>query len=590
MEEKPKLPEDIPSELVQALGMDQMDWFGSDIIDWVKGIFEKVTSLPQEVTNLVTDSVRRLLDLIVERIKDHLQRVISIITTAIEAIPEKIIKLLDAVKTAVLNQFEALNTFLVAKFIEVASALSKARDAIQNFIDDRISSLFDLIVEKLSQLYEDLDKVMTETGEAIIKHPLLLAGPGGIAAEVFKQVFSPIENVVRGAFETVTGAVKGWFDDLKGFITREIADPITDWFAGLTDRLISYFESFKNWISTWIRDLGRLIIEFFSEDFVQAVMNALEWVRLRAQEFFSSFWDAVEGLITRIGRITPERGPEAAHGLLTVVGITAIGLGIFTVAGRAMAWMAGHGLGNLAAIIGDVTNYRTLTAAWVGILATCMITTPLRYYYNYLFRPWIIDRGTIASAMGRNLFGKPENLLPPRLAAEVTALTRGDAEGYEKRLLGYHGFGDEYYAIFKELANTPARYFPLRMVADMGVYDEKWFIEELQRAGYSSTTIARLLDVFRRQALGEIKSIYLGTAINLYREGFITDSEMKMHLRALGVPEERLDQYAYAAMLAYEFDTKKDWLEAYKEEARKGKASGFLVFMRKYKQYHASKA
>jgi len=540
------------------------------VLAWLEGIFNEVIALPQKAANAVVEAIKEPLDLIVERIKDHVWTIASIIDASIEALLPKLSPLFDAIKTAVLTQFEALNSFLMTQFIEATTALTEAREAIQNFVTDRVNALWSFLIDRLGALYVDLSSEIRESGRLIIEHPLLVAGPAGIALEVFKQVFPPIENIVKISFEMATGAVKVWFDELKDWFVTAVTDPITDWFTGLTDRLISYFEAFKEWLSTWIRDLGRLIIEFFSEELVQAVMNALTWLRLRAQEFMSSFWDSIVGYIMTLGRVTPERGPDVAQNLLSIASFTAVGLGIFTVAGRAMSWMAGHGLGNLAAIVGDLVNYRTLTAAWVGILATCLITTPLRYYYNYMFRPWIPDRGTIAEAMSRNLFARPEVLLPPHLAGQISALVGFDPEEYERRLLGYHGYGDEYYAIFKELAHTPARYFPLRMVADIGVYDERWFREELQRAGYAPTTIEILLDVFRRQALGELRGIYISTAMNLYKEGFITDAEMKMHLRALGVPEARLEQYAYAAVLAYEYDVKKDWLDAYREAYRKG--------------------
>jgi len=57
IEEKAISPPKPPVELVRALGMDQPDWFGSDIIDWLRNIWNELTSLPAKAANLVKDKV-----------------------------------------------------------------------------------------------------------------------------------------------------------------------------------------------------------------------------------------------------------------------------------------------------------------------------------------------------------------------------------------------------------------------------------------------------------------------------------------------------------------------------------------------------
>jgi len=506
--------------------MDQPDWFGSDIIDWLRNIWNELTSLPAKAANLVKDKVDALLDDAVDLINSYIRWLLDQLTSKLEEV--------------------------------------------RGFFETLLSDLQGQVTERFDSIRSYLAEAIESPIQFIKEHPLLVLGPAGLIAELMGAISPAFNQMLTHFFDSATQTISGWFDNLKDWVTREIADPITDWFSGLTDRLIQYFEGLKEALRKAVTTLGEILAEYFTEDVLPAFLNAFEWIRRWADQLWDSAISTLHGFIERIGRVRPEQGPSVATNLLILAGTTAVGLGIFTVAGRAMTHLAGMGLGNLAAIIGDLVNYRTLTAAWVGVLAGALITTPLRYYYNLIIRPWLPDRGTIAEAMSRNMFGSPETLMPPDLAAQIRGLVGGSAEEFEKRMLGYHGFGDEWYPIYKELANTPARYFPLRMVADIGVYDERWFIEELQRAGYSSTTIEQLLDVFRRQAMGEVRALYATKALTLYKEGLIDDELLKQHLRALGVPEGRLEQFCYAAHLDYQYDYAADLINSYREAYRKG--------------------
>jgi len=199
-----------------------------------------------------------------------------------------------------------------------------------------------------------------------------------------------------------------------------------------------------------------------------------------------------------------------------------------------------------------------------------VLTTPLRYYFNYLVRPWLPDRRVIDEAMSRDLFMSPETL-NPELAQGIKALVGPEGgEAFERRMLGYHGFADEWYPVYKELANSRVGYFALSAIARMGVFDEALFKSELMRAGYWERARELLLDMYRRTSVEEVRGLYVNDPLLAFREGWFDETRLRQELIECGIPKKGIDRYIHAAWIKYEVDLLSDRLAALKDAYRKG--------------------
>jgi len=77
IEEKAISPPKPPDELIRALGMDQLDWFGSDVIKWFQRLLDSLEEIPTRAANIVVDRIRRLLDWMVEEVGSRIRFVID---------------------------------------------------------------------------------------------------------------------------------------------------------------------------------------------------------------------------------------------------------------------------------------------------------------------------------------------------------------------------------------------------------------------------------------------------------------------------------------------------------------------------------
>jgi hypothetical protein len=161
-----------------------------------------------------------------------------------------------------------------------------------------------------------------------------------------------------------------------------------------------------------------------------------------------------------------------------------------------------------------------LTGAFMTSLAAVYIAEPVKYYYQSLARPYLPQLGQALSMAG-------EYALVPQAKIGPGSVTVGDLEwvNAENRkeflnITKYLGYSDEWGNKLYELADSPAKYFSLRAMADSGFWDEGYYVSELLNSGYNIATVKNMVDMFRRFSLGEVKGVMLPLALTRFREGF----------------------------------------------------------------------
>ncbi|MBA7675884.1 hypothetical protein ES703_84123 [subsurface metagenome] len=232
------------------------------------------------------------------------------------------------------------------------------------------------------------------------------------------------------------------------------------------------------------------------------------------------------------------------------------GLAGMTIAGETLNPISHLGLGHISAMIYDMTNYKIITGVFMGALTVAMLRQPLTYYFNEMFRPYILRAGDFMELMARDAWSHPELLRVPSLMASVQELTRGEGTAFERKMIGYYGYPGAYYGLFKELSFAPLRYFPLAGIARAGFWDEAWFTEALSRSGYSPTARAALMDMYREQVLTSRQLPVMYQVKRLSREGFATTAEIKAHLEKSAKFETLTESRLYAMELEQEFSQK----------------------------------
>lgn len=375
---------------------------------------------------------------------------------------------------------------------------------------------------------------------------------------------------ISDAFTSLGIQITHFFTELPRTIERTIVDPLVDWFRDVADAIRSVFGGMYHFLRTWLYEFPMWMIEDFPERVIYGLTTSFEWLGKWGERFAGNLIEAILGYVQKVGRVDPTNAPTIAGGLMSLMGAGIMGLAAMTIAGEFMNPLSHLGMGHVSAMIGDVVNYKVISGAFMGALVGAALSTPLRYYFNYTLRPWLPGAGEIAECMSRDLFIDPESL-NPELAPGIKDLVGPDGGvAFEKRLLGYRGFHDEYYPVFKELASSRIGYFALAAIARSGVFDEEIFTSEMMRAGYWPRARTMLIDMYRRDAAGELKPIYTGVAIDAFKEGWFLEPRLRAELTELGIPTANHDRYVHAAWLKYEVDLLSDRLAGLKEAYRKG--------------------
>jgi hypothetical protein len=391
-------------------------------------------------------------------------------------------------------------------------------------------------------------------------------------------------------------------DGIIEWIGDHVVDPIAGWWGSFIDRLFdfgawigNFLEAIWNWLSrdvpghspwyeTALKEIGKVvwgvligapldIINFAVKSFTFGLTQVLAPIGEVFNQIVTVFMEGIETFVGALGPTNPDIAPSSARSL-TSVGMTAIvGLAGMTLASSWLKPLGGAGMGQIAAMIYDMTNFKVITGASVTALAYAAIRTPMTYHFNNLFRPYLLQERDFVQLLSRKAFSDPEPLQNPELTAAVRALPGGGGPGWELQYLGYRGYPSQYYGFYKELANTPLRYFPLAGIARTGFFEKTWFTEALHRSGYSKTAIDALMVMYKKMVDETLQGTMSSVAITRFKEGFTDEAQFHAEMELLGYSDDQFAKYLVAARISYATDYLVDLVGAYRDAVRKGNLS-----------------
>ena len=445
---------------------------------------------------------------------------------------------------------------------------------VTGYIWERLQAVWNVISELAVQVWNTVSDVVSSW---VIRVWDWLKSFWGMVEEWFTYLgaaianfFTVLWNNIADAFTAFGHQVMTWVARIPAAVEAKIIDPITDWFTGIVDKIVSWFQGIGQFMHRWVVEFPVWMLQDFPERVIYGLSTSLEWLGRFVEESVGNIIESIIGYVQRVTRVDPTNAPTVAQGLMSIVGVMVGGLSVMTIAGEFMNPLSHLGMGHVSAMIGDCVNYKAISGAFMGALVGAALSTPLRYYFNYALRPWLPGAGEIAESMSRDLFIDPDSI-NPELATGIKSLVGPDGGvAFEKRLLGYRGFHDEYYPMFKELANSRVGYFALAGIARGGTFDERLFRGDLMRAGYYKPIRELLLDMYRRSSIEEAKGLYIGYPMGAFREGWFDEARLSRELVECGIPEAGLPKYLHAAWISYEVDLLSDRLAGLKEAYRKG--------------------
>ena len=363
----------------------------------------------------------------------------------------------------------------------------------------------------------------------IKQHYLLLLGPIGEVLEAVKAFYPQLSRIWSGITERVHG----------------IFETVSRQMAALPQAIASGFQGAIAYLRDILKQLWNEVLVPFGNVIKSAVTGVVDKIGDLIWNLFSGFYNTVLNLAP----VNPAVAKENIPMIMKMAMEAAIGLGGAYIVGELLHPLKQIGLGHLAAMIYKASNYDLITGAIIGALATAAFGQPLKYSFNEIFRPYLLSWSQVMELHSRNFLEDQEFMM----------------------FLKYHGYPDEFKKYFDELANTPVRYFGLAAVARMGYFDEQFFMDELNRSGYSQQAKQVMLQMYAQTAKEAVKAHYASVVIDRYRAGIIDKSGLDQELKMLGYPDKVRPSLITGAQLYYDLDSVKDHIEAIRFAYRRGK-------------------
>lgn len=429
-----------------------------------------------------------------------------------------------------------------------------------SWLEDQVAGVGEWLLAEISDSFTWLRRKLEETGSWLWEQiepnlHLILAGLGPIGLAVDMIVPSLREQMVND-WGTAFSFLGQQFGNIPTFFKTEVTDPITDFLEGVPEWFVTNLRDIFKPLGVVWDGLTWFIEGFTPEEYVKGWRQFFGWFSEEIEGMVDGFWTSFMGVMSGHSPISPEDSPDMAKRLMVMGGISVGGLAAMTLGGELMHPLKQMGLGHISAMIGDVVNYRMITGVIMGAVLYSGLRTPLNYYINSLLRPWLLDRRDFSELMARETFTNPELLRTPGLVDAVKSLPGGGGAATEEQFIGYYGYPAPYIGLFRELANARLGYFPLAGIARTGFFDRDWFLESVQRTGYSVSARKALMAMYEEM----VRTAKLGPCFfqlrRLYRDHFISSDELEKRMDRIEELPDLPKARVYAMDLEREYEVK----------------------------------
>lgn len=509
------------------------DWIGSAkdiIISSLEGLISQVLTVFQDGLNWIIKTLGPYFDWLWKWLQDAFSNLWSSIQPFLQDISNQLNNLGDIVgsKVAAINDWfsnEFIDPF-IDWLLQFPKNLTGALEGLVNGLATRLEAWLGhhspgfpgILLGWLQYIW---DTIKSSTNWSV-------NAQGGLL-QLIGQVFVSLAVSVGSAVPAIWDALAGVF---SGLGTR-----VQSMLSGLGGCLSPALQQFGGWFANVA--LPYLKTNPTQIDVMRGAMQVM------IDKIVTPAIDSIMSWAAAQGPIAPSSAVSVAQGVTKLATFTISGLAAMTIAGELLHPLKQLGLGNVSAVIYDLINYRTLTAAFMGVLAGIYIRTPLTYYYNKLARPNLPGEGTLRELVSEQLIGKDEFI----------------------NWMGYHGYTDDWSAKMYETIYRPATPYLLRSMAEAGILDDNFLEDQLRSAGYNPRVIPYIKQMMNNLATGADKSVLTGVAMTRFKEGFIGEDDLRYSLSTLGVTDRLMDKYIFAAELQYltdyQVDVRTYYIDAY---------------------------
>jgi hypothetical protein len=567
------------------------DWVLQDIIEWVRYIYERTVEFFSYYWSQFLNLLWNIKNWILEQATNAIQSWWYGIQYTFYWIRDTVYNIWNRVATIASEVYQTVSQALEGMvyritayigpfFSQLASQLGSWFSQVWQWISTQVSQLAQTMWSWIQETWSRLSSFFADLGERI----------GSWFAWLWDKLVAwwnslgPWFSDLRERIDKVAGTVlagmdawakSAWFS-ITDWLEKDASESVTALEKGspwpTEEHGSPFLESFWRACSSALSFGSRNFINNFSTVTPESLASSPGWmenIHKWFEEIFTKPLHAISDIFESIGHTSPRPATDIIP-KIAVAGVVLFGgLAAFTIGGELVSFFKHLGLGHVSAMLYDMVNYKVLTASLVTTMALVYIATPVKYYYQEKARPYFPEMRDVMSLAGEYAFVSQAKAGPVGLTVDALVDINTQNKQAFKDVGKFHGYSDEWLDSLYELADRPAGYFAMRAMADAGYWDEGYYISELINTGYNIYTIKAMLQMFHSFSLGEVKGVMLPAALTRYKEGFSDEEQLKTELMSLGLPEQKLPLFVFAAQLSYATDYASDLLAAYRTQFKK---------------------
>jgi len=415
-------------------------------------------------------------------------------------------------------------------FLAIMNALRAIIDFLKKVVKP-IPEMIHWLHNRIEKFFEELRRDLTLTiNESFERVRFVLTHIQEFLSEKFTWLHQETRKQVDHARERISEKVYWFYKEMRSlhlvidgiilerfkWLRDQILLGIPGTTKAITGRLFGIFGEFFTAFVNWLRMAWRWVVEFITQDFVEAMRKAFMWMIDLFQSYAKRFWDNIWATFERFSPIRPEMAPAVGAAFFAQATGTGFLAHAIAVGAQKHPLLRAVPFQYLSGFLGDISGWKSIEAATIGTIMRDALAGPFKYYANFRLRPWIISQSDLVELYSRGRIPTP----------------------YFHQMMAYYGFSDDMIEIMDELKNTPLSPFILADMARAGAFTREEAAEEIRRRGFSETAqkaALRWIEAEKKDRAMRIASVALEM---LYREGWLTVEQLKIHLKEIGfLPE-----------------------------------------------------
>lgn len=477
-----------------------------------------------------------------------------------------------------LMPFAFAYSFLKPLINSVLSALKPVVDGIKTAVDQVGTTVYAALPQSLKDFIGwigDLGKALWTGLNDFIKDPIgtLKKGFDGVVTGVTNfvtMVGATLGSAISGVTTTISGALGNLWTNTVSFLSNianginagitavgsavgSAVNTIGSWVSealkGVASAMGTALQGFGDWLWKGFQNIATTIVGFVNENIVPALTGAIRWILDRVTDLVRGVYDGLVSIFQGARAGTPEAaaalgvpmlmlgagGSFAIGAMGAVAGLKIMGSGV-EVEALTEQLKEAMGLGQIAMEV-----FQPIINAAYG--------SPVRYYYNSVFRPFIPDTRT----------------------ADQMLFEENITEAQWRQIYAYHGWKEQDIdAWFKTMFREPSQLILRSMSADPDTSPE-WLRKKYREIGFIGEDLEAMIDYGKRQAVRDERLALATADLTDFVDGVIGEAVFRADLIALKFSPAEIDYRVAKAYIFIDRNVRKAAIAAAKVKPPKPK-------------------